>query len=703
MDERRWKEKWPHLDLLRDCTDSMDSCWLCDELQEWKAALKAFQIDIQEPLPGKLALAIIPEGPPVHQDDPDDTAFLWIWLLRKHRCIETLELHGSSFRNNVAVPDLVVGFASNLRHISIDAVESFDCSSVLDAIGPINNLQSFTLTGCSLTDDLLVRLTELLSANANSLRKVHMLSVCYQYGVCHRYGVGDLRRSSGVIMSGISSCKDLTSLAFRAKLDSPGSQSLAMLLRSSRKMKEFWLDHDPAIEEAFCDFMRTNTTLTELHYSCRSGGRSADVLRAVENDNTLELLAIDCQQLEFLVVGQGLRSLLSNNRRLRTLKITEATISGKCGELLAEGLSENETLECLDASECRVLFEAVQRLCHALTINKTCSVKLGLKMASPLEREALARTLSEGKLYGRVQLRWTDFDAAGLRAALQQPTARSIDLVLSTKHLSCASFVSLCQALSSSRLVYSLAVYLSRDATPEHVDSLCDVLNKAQSLKRVILIEDHYKSRGFAARAAHGLRSNTSVTHLKIACISLNGENAELLRSLMAESQSLNVVELEVVPYGCGEELDKLTIDILSQGMTENQFITSFHLRSIEMAFLTTIRDALTRNNVRLNRAARFVLGRNRGKLCAEAFELFEAQPSLVARVTEASGMSGRDAEAAVRSAKHFISDNYFFITQVVRDKLECLPGEGTQIDQLNPACWRRILDYLKVADVIVP
>lgn len=113
-------------------------------------------------------------------------------------------------------------------------------------------------------------------------------------------------------------------------------------------------------------------------------------------------------------------------------------------------------------------------------------------------------------------------------------------------------------------------------------------------------------------------------------------------------------------------ELDAETMDILSQGMIENRFITSFDLRFVvqgthQTAFMT----ALTRNNVRLNRAARFVLGRNRGKLCAEAFELFESQPSLVARVMEASGMSGIDAQAAVRSAKRFISDNYFFINGV--------------------------------------
>lgn len=544
MDERRWKEKWPHLDLLRDCTDSMDSCWLCDELQEWNAALKAFQIDIQEPLPGKLALAIIPEGPPVHQDDPDDTAFLWIWLLRKHRCIETLKLHGSSFRNNVAVPDLVDGVASNLRHISIEAKGLADWSSVLDAIGPINNLQSFTLTGYGVTKDFLVRLVELLSANANSLRKVHV--GCW---FPLRFGLDDEGYKKRELMSVISSCRDLTSFEFPAMFILTETESLAMLLRSSRTMKKLWLYHSLAIEEAFCDFMRTNTTLTELRYSCQYAGRINEVLSAVENDNTLEHLMIDYGNNyvgDTILMAQGLRSLLSNNRRLRTLKLEGVLFHDSVGELLAEGLSENETLECLDASKCSVFFNAVQPLCHALTINKMCSVNLRYVEASPLQREALARTLREGNLYVRVQVNWTDFDATGLCAALQQPTARSIDLVLDTVDLSSASFASLCQALSSSRLVYSLAVYLSSDTTPEHVDSLSDALKKTLSLRSVVLIEDGKKDQGFAVRAAQGLRSNTSVTHLEIACKGLNAENAQLLRSVMAESQSLNVLRLQI-------------------------------------------------------------------------------------------------------------------------------------------------------------
>lgn len=178
----------------------------------------------------------------------------------------------------------------------------------------------------------------------------------------------------------------------------------------------------------------------------------------------------------------------------------------------------------------------------------------------------------------------------------------------------------------------------------------------------------------------------------------MNAENAELLKSVIADSKSLNTVNLSG-SMSLGAE----SAYILSQAASQNQFITTFGVGGVLKGYTWTAFNApLLRNNARLNRAARFVLRRNTGKACAEAFELFQAQPSLMERVKEASGMSDRDAEAAVMSSKQFISDNYFFINQVVRDNLECLPGEGTQIDQLNADCWRYITGYLKVSDVIV-
>ncbi|XP_077530439.1 uncharacterized protein LOC144142660 isoform X2 [Haemaphysalis longicornis] len=689
MNIRRWKEKWPHLDLLRDCTASSDSCWLCDDLQEWNAVLDTFLIDLHEPQPGKICLAIIPGSPSTYRNDPHDTAFLTVWLLRKHRCIETLELYESGPLKKVAVPKDVARFVTNLRHVSIEGGAPANWCRLLDAIGPIYRLESLRLVGFDVNYALAAKLDELLSANANSVRKVHIV------------GLFTDSRISDDLMRGISNCRNLRYLGVFCGLGPRGREGLALCLRFNTTLEKFCLNHDQDVEEAFCDFMRPNMTLKELTYWCRCDGRIQDVLRAVEKDHVLEHLAVKCVRLNSgsqRVMEQGLRSLLLKNKSLSSLELEGCHISGQFGKLIAGGLRGNKTLERLDVSACRVDFQAVQSLCEALTQN-TCSVKFGSLEASPLEREALARTLNENNLYGRVQLNWTDYDAEGLAASLLlQPPQRLVDLELNTGDLSDASFASVCKALSSSHRVSSLKVHLSR-VTPECVDSLCEALKKNVTLQHVKLVEGLGVSGGSAVRVAMGLRSNLSVWHLEMKCISVGAVEAELLKSLVLESQRLNLIDLSLKLA----ELTPHCMDILSRGMVENRFINSFHISFVQQgADQTAFNDALMRNSVCLNHAVRFALRRNTGKMCAEAFELFEAQTSLVARVESAAGMSETEAKAVVQAAKHFISDHYFIINQVVRDKLECLPGEGTQIDQLNPACWRHIMGYLKVADVIV-
>ncbi|KAH9380441.1 hypothetical protein HPB48_020004 [Haemaphysalis longicornis] len=321
------------------------------------------------------------------------------------------------------------------------------------------------------------------------------------------------------------------------------------------------------------------------------------------------------------------------------------------------------------------------------------------KIEACQDKEALSRTLNENNLYGRVQLEWTDHDVTGLAASLLlQPTQCSIDLELTTETLSCASFQYVCKALSSSHLARSLTVYLSK-VMPGHLESLSDALKKNVSLKGLKLIEEAHESRGSAVRAADGLRFSTSVSNLEIKCISgMELDDVRRLKYLIAEARSLNAIEISST-----FRFYSSYAYILSEGVLCNPFITSFRVSPGFVANPDTeFNEPLIRNNARLSRAARFVLRRNTGKLCAEAFELFRSKASLIERVKAVSGMSDSDAEAAVKSAEQFLSDNYFFINQVVRDKLECLPGEGTQIDQLNRDCLRLITRYLKISDVIV-
>ncbi|KAH9380292.1 hypothetical protein HPB48_011282 [Haemaphysalis longicornis] len=131
--------------------------------------------------------------------------------------------------------------------------------------------------------------------------------------------------------------------------------------------------------------MSENTTIIELEFSSKHSdeGSINDILRIFETHRSLERLTI-------AGVLQGsnqrqLKSLLLNNRTIRSLIIKGDTIYSDFGKLISEGLSENKTLELLDVSECHVEFGSILALCDALTKN-TCSVKFDLLVPPPMNR-----------------------------------------------------------------------------------------------------------------------------------------------------------------------------------------------------------------------------------------------------------------------------------------------------------------------------
>ncbi|KAH9380293.1 hypothetical protein HPB48_011283 [Haemaphysalis longicornis] len=187
---QRAKKKWPNLDMRRECSQSPDSCWLCDRLPEWNAALRIYSIFLTESLPGKIFLTVhgTPPATDTQQDcHLEDRAAMIAWLLRKHRCIETLKLgegnepgklcmgvdHIGSF-GNVAVPNPVANLKTNVRHIIIANRAPDKWDSLLDAIGPIEELESLTLLGVCASPTSARKLAKLLEDNANSVRKVYV-------------------------------------------------------------------------------------------------------------------------------------------------------------------------------------------------------------------------------------------------------------------------------------------------------------------------------------------------------------------------------------------------------------------------------------------------------------------------------------------------------------------------------------------------
>lgn len=667
-DVSQWRKIWEDLKMSRACSassESSDSCWLVGCLEEWNEALVNHLIVLTESSPGKICLTSGAAVAPIYPDKLyrlEEIACITGWLLKVHPCIETLQVGREGAQNYTSAigrsdsyplrdPPPSIESTSDVRHISGEGTIWKYWETLLDAIGPIKKLESLTLRDIDWTHTSAYTLSWLLEVNKDSLRKVHL----EKFVVSQEQPL----MPPDALMDSIRWCPNLEELVYKVNLGEDGLKSLARFLRSNQTLKKFWLAPEKQVQTAFCDFMSKNKTLTELQFTAcdeKEGRTTNDVLKAVEKHDVLERLTIEGPLKTSN--EQQLKSLISNNRSIRSLKILKVTISPEFGKLIADGLSKNMTLECLDLSECEGVPESCLTFCAALTRN-ACSVKFSSLdpriLNSPMVREnqgdqqhsaalketrqKLARKLQEKNLYGHVQLEWTDYDASGLAAALG---SRPMDLELDTAKLTQENFASLCEDLCSSPRVRSLTV-LSKNK-PEYVKALSDALEQNASLKSVKLIEDS-ESCGFAAKVAEGLRYNATVTYLKIYCRYMRREDAKLLSDVIASNRSLNDVDLTVTnPFA----MDFDCTDILTQGVAKNQFITSFYITVFPSIQIIA---PVVRNNAFLNHAARFVLGRDTGKQCTDAFKLFQAQPSLIVRVKEASGMSDEEAKAAVMSA----------------------------------------------------
>ncbi|KAH9364381.1 hypothetical protein HPB48_016254 [Haemaphysalis longicornis] len=290
---------------------------------------------------------------------------------------------------------------------------------------------------------------------------------------------------------------------------------------------------------------------------------------------------------------------------------------------------------------------------------------------------------------------WVESDVPGLKVALGDPLLCPSDLQLSVQDFSTESFATLCNALSSSLHVQSLAIIFWK-VVPVHVRLLYLMLSRNKSLKRVSL-EGGWGEIYFGD-ISHGLCFNESVTELTLTCDTVTTWFVEMFASLLRTNETLSKV---VVMCAYGFDLD--LVRPLSEGLLLNKVITDFSILVGTGTYCYTkwSRSASQRNRSCLHRAVRFVLRKNVGKVCAEAFECFDKKPSLVPCIMSTAGMSRAEAESAVKGARRFIQSNYLMISGVIQSKLKCYGRSGTQIDQLNSDCLLKIAKYLKVSDVI--
>lgn len=709
----RWRERLSAVDLERQCSASTseDSCWLCDEIDDWNTVLRPLKLSLVEQQPGVLQLL-------TKQYRVEDAASFTVWLPRKHRCVKEIHL-GEYFPHlgdhafptsvsNLTRLELLTPSAlppPNLRGISLSKLQERTWVLLLDGLGPVVHLEELAVSHVKTTNHF--KLARLLSANVKSLRVISLVKM-------------DFRREGGdVVMSGLLKCEKIEELTFDANLSSNGVQHFTKLLRSTESFRKLCLSEDTSyssdprpgkcrrqrndqILAAVGDLLRRSTTLTELRYDGRHHPVTA-ILSALETNKVLKILTIRVPGPAFNILrGTELKSMLAKNQGLRLLKFEGCRIEDYVGMPLSEGLQYNIALEYLDLSSCFLRFPAAEALCVALGVNQTLrSLNLGHFNVAPGERERLVEVLVRDKSFGRVQMWWGRWDAAILSTALLNKSLCPTELRLCDVLHHNDSFSVLCQHVSSSLHLKNLEVSFTEAITSEfQVASFRNALAENRSLRRVFVKSN--ASGTVAVRAAGGLTSNKCVAELSIHCPVLNETSAQLLASLFVANESLRKVDLniETIPT-------RRRLDVLCQGLLQNKFVTSFSLysrfdqtpRSCEVGIASA--DAICQRNIRLlNQAAHFVLKKSTGKRSAEAFEVLASKPQLIDFLMHDSGMGEEEAGAAVKAAERYVKSSFLIISGIVRAKVECHAGEGTQIDGLNADCWFHIASYLKVSDI---
>ncbi|XP_077497142.1 NACHT, LRR and PYD domains-containing protein 14-like [Amblyomma americanum] len=692
MDEERWQEMLTKLDLERECSASSEgTCWLCDELENWNSVLNAVQLDLNEWQVGKLKLRTQERCPSEDFDKLNasyNAAYFLAWLPKKHSCIDAISLgRGCPRPYGTTVPDSITAHASNLRHVSITGDETFDWSIVLDALLPIQQLESLKVRRLvTFSRGLAVKLAQILSANSSSVNTIAVSEVFMS------------RSASDILVNGITKCENLRLLSLGVSLQPAGLRDFLTFLRSAQTLHTLHLPEEIASNGCTTEAENDDQPLDDASLQALNSDFFEDpltmILTELEYNNGVTCLTISGCDTDPIHIdspmGALLKSVLCKNRCLRVLALQGCYIDCDGARQISEGLRENTTLQCLNVSASDVESSPVQILCSALKQNKSLSLlKIGFCMSTPSERKALSTELARNQWYRRVQLRWKDMDTGGLISAMSDPLLCPTELQLHTNEFSPESFSALCSALSCNLCVKELTVCLW-EVTSTHVASLRSMLEKNYSLKSLTL-SDRNRKPGFAVMVSQGLYSNKSVTNLALQCDEMSTESTELLATLLKTNENLHKMVLS-----CRRGLTPDSLDAISQALLQNLFITEVNVGCITPA----IRLAIQRNVSSLHRAAKFVLRQDVGKSCAEAFELLESKASLISCLKSTSRMSETEAKAAVKTARKFIWSNYLFINQIVSRKLECHAGEGTQIDKLNFECWIAITKHLRVSDV---
>lgn len=675
---------------LNECSAGVATeCWLVRNMKPFNRLLHPASVQVAELEPGKLGVFSFDwdRNDELEEDALYDAAYVFTWLTR-HRCVETVSLTRTLLLQQPSYV-LSMGLTTNIRHLRLgeERVREIKEEELCEGLGLLGSLESLEVLGFNMGHSLASAYSNLLKRSCSCLKKVTFVQ---------NYKIS--QRSVKLVMKGLLHCRCLTELTFDNCIQLRAMKMVARLVRSSSTLHTLSLKHSCQDDESIVPLAKAfeGSNSVRCLKLCNCHASLAPFLRALEvNDTLRDLDLTDC------AIGgrvtDSLSTALAKNTGLHSLTLNTCQLEDVDMEKLAEALEVNRTLQILNMTHNIQNLRGSIALCKVLGKNKTLkSLTLSTFGIEDHERPTLTSQLARSKCYGQVCIDWAVSDLPNLALALTQPSTSPSVLRLHIFHMPTVHVCAMFETIATNNQITELQIQCYTRRDPVKVDAFYRALVGNESIRRLhlILADEGYSLLVTASKA---LLLNTIITELVIECENMSLRGTKHLAHMLARNRTLTKVMItDVVVRPSFQRM-------LSRGLAKNEFVTEFKMGRdppINRASLR-VHETVARNVGLVNSAVRFVLRTDVGKRCAEAFEKLRRCSSLTTQLTKVTGKADREVKLALDSAAEYVCSNYLVITGVVKERVECRSGEGTQADQLNHECWRAIAKFLKVSDVI--
>ncbi|XP_077520539.1 uncharacterized protein LOC144130498 [Amblyomma americanum] len=247
----------------------------------------------------------------------------------------------------------------------------------------------------------------------------------------------------------------------------------------------------------------------------------------------------------------------------------------------------------------------------------------------------------------------------------------------------------------------TLTVGLITLIKPDQAEILAQFLRLTKSLSKITMSLEAKRTESMVL--LDGLSRNTSITTLIIERWCTSRRAGRFLADVVCSSKKLRSLTYDDSSVSTSRAFCSRLAKSIRNNITLLLMVT--RVLTAPKRQLALIHDVIARNNQLLVHAARFVSGRDFGKIGAEALELNGSDPMLVEKVQEMSAVNEKEAEDMIRKRLRDLDymDVFMRASGVVRDSVVCelSPDGSPGLDALPWLCWQHIRQYLRLVDVV--